>query len=548
MTPSDAIRAQLEALREDYARRLPGQIREAQTHWSAVRRAPSNTEAIRRLRQIVHGLAGAAASFGLPAVSDAARPLADGLQEILDAGRAPDDASLARWGAAMENLARAAGLAGEPVDPPATPAPLVPPPALPGEARLIYLVEDDVTLASNLSLQIGCFGYVVRTFNGLSGLSEAVRRDPPAAILMDIMFPEGGLAGTESIRHLRENGGNRVPVIFFSVRDDLMARLQAVRAGGDAYFTKPVDINEIVDALDRLTAPPATEGYRILVVEDDADQVARITLALRQAGMQTAVVTNPFQIMQPLVEFRPDLILMDVHMPGCSGIDLARVIRQQEAYVGIPIIFLTADEDVRNRSEALRTGGDDYLTKPFDEAGLVERVRTRVARARALRSYMVRDSLTGLLNHTSLQDHLEREVARARRHGQPLSFGLIDIDYFKSVNDTYGHTTGDRVIKSFARLLRQRLRRSDLIGRTGGDEFAVILPGAGLPDAARVLDGIRENLALVRQRSFHEEFSVTMSGGVAALAPSGQARLLVEAADKALYRAKQEGRNRVVTG
>jgi diguanylate cyclase (GGDEF)-like protein len=548
MSTTQEIETQLKALQLDYADKLPGKIREAQQQWTLVRQDPTDIDAIRRLRQIVHGLAGGAASFGIPGISAAARPLAERLQDVLNSGRLPDPAQVERWQSAMEDIARAAELTGDGGGPRLEPPPVLVPAASPCERRLLYLVEDDVVLARNLALQISCYGYVVRIFNDPAMLPDAVRKDPPAAILMDIIFPEGGLAGTEAIRDLREHGARHVPVIFFSVRDDLMARLQAVRAGGDAYFTKPVDINEIGDALDRLTATQETEPCRILLVEDDPGQVAWITLTLRQAGMQTAVVVDPFQVIQPLVEFRPDLILMDIHMPGCNGIELARVIRQQEAYVGIPIVFLTADGDLRRRHDAMRTGGDEYLTKPVRGEDLVEIVRARVARARVLRSYMIQDSLTGLLNHTHIKEHLEREVARARRHGQSLAFGLLDIDYFKSVNDTYGHTAGDRVVRNFARLLRQRLRKSDLIGRYGGDEFAVILPGAVLADAVKVLEQIRAGFSSVRQRSFHEEFGVTVSGGVSVMGPSTDARLLCEAADRALYRAKQEGRNRVVAG
>jgi diguanylate cyclase (GGDEF)-like protein len=250
--------------------------------------------------------------------------------------------------------------------------------------------------------------------------------------------------------------------------------------------------------------------------------------------------------MLPLVEFTPDLILMDVYMPGCSGLELAAVLRQQTAYLGTPIVFLSTETDVGKQQQAMRQGGDDFLIKPIQLDLLVSAVRNRAERSRNLRSAMVRDSLTGLVNHTKLKEHLNIEVARVGRNGRPLSFVMLDIDHFKAVNDTYGHPAGDGVIKSLARILQQRLRRTDILGRYGGEEFAIILSDTDGVDALRVVDQIRQSFSQIRQYSGTNEFTVTFSAGVATLPPCSDAANLNEVADKALYAAKQAGRNRVI--
>jgi diguanylate cyclase (GGDEF)-like protein len=262
--------------------------------------------------------------------------------------------------------------------------------------------------------------------------------------------------------------------------------------------------------------------------------------------MVTHVVNEPLEVMAPLVDFRPDLILMDVYMPGCDGMDLAAVIRQQEDYVGIPIVFLSTETNPDMHQEALRMGGDDFLTKPIPPDRLIVSITSRVQRSRALRSLMVRDSLTGLLNHTAVKERLSAEIARARRGGEHLALAVIDIDHFKSVNDTYGHPTGDRVLKSLSRLLQQRLRKSDIIGRYGGEEFVVILGGTDGASAVGVLDEIRAHLAHIRQQAEGAEFSVTFSCGIADFPTYADATDLTQAADKALYEAKRAGRNRVI--
>jgi diguanylate cyclase (GGDEF)-like protein len=163
-----------------------------------------------------------------------------------------------------------------------------------------------------------------------------------------------------------------------------------------------------------------------------------------------------------------------------------------------------------------------------------------------LRSFMVRDSLTGLLNHTAIKDQLDGEVAWARRQKKPLSFAMVDIDHFKKVNDTYGHPVGDRVIKSLSRLLKQRLRSSDLVGRYGGEEFAVVLVDADGPTAMKVLDTIRDDFSQLRHLGEGTEFPVTFSCGIADVSQFPDATRLSDAADKALYKAKHAGRNCVM--
>jgi diguanylate cyclase (GGDEF)-like protein len=209
-------------------------------------------------------------------------------------------------------------------------------------------------------------------------------------------------------------------------------------------------------------------------------------------------------------------------------------------------VFLSAETSLDKQLSAMSLGGDDFLIKPIQAEHLIRAVSSRAQRSRVLRSFMVRDSLTGLLNHTRTKEQLDFEVARARRQNGALSFAMIDIDHFKSVNDTYGHPVGDRVIKSLSRLLQQRLRKTDVIGRYGGEEFAVILPNTDGPSAVKVFDVIREGFAQIRQRAEREEFGVTFSCGVAPFPVYANSAALSVAADKALYQAKQGGRNRMM--
>ena len=191
-------------------------------------------------------------------------------------------------------------------------------------------------------------------------------------------------------------------------------------------------------------------------------------------------------------------------------------------------------------------GGDDFLTKPIQPEHLISSVASRIQRSLTLRSFMVRDSLTGLFNHTAIQDQLVLEVARANRQGTSLAVAMIDIDYFKRVNDTFGHQAGDRVIKSLSRLLKQRLRETDVVGRYGGEEFVVILSNVDGTAAVEVLNAIRNDFSRLYHYAEGKEFLVTFSCGIADVSCFSDALQLGEAADSALYKAKHLGRNQIV--
>jgi diguanylate cyclase (GGDEF)-like protein len=264
---------------------------------------------------------------------------------------------------------------------------------------------------------------------------------------------------------------------------------------------------------------------------------------LRSAGMEVKVLERISGMLQSLGEYRPELILMDVYMPDCNGIDLARLIRQDNMYLDVPIVFLSSESDFEKQLNAIESGGDDFLTKPIQPAHLVSALTSRVLRYRGLRGLIMRDSLTGLYNHSAIKEHLAREIARARRSLSPVTLAMIDIDHFKRVNDCYGHPVGDQVIRALARLLQQRLRRGDIIGRYGGEEFAIIMPGTPAIAAAHVLDQIRESFSMIRHYAESRDFTTTFSAGVAELATVGDTDELFRVADLALYKAKHDGRN-----
>jgi diguanylate cyclase (GGDEF)-like protein len=528
---------QLTELRRSYLEQLPRQTAEIAAAWRCCAGSGWDAEQLRALLLQVHSMVGAAATYGYHQISDAARRV----EQLLAEG-APEQ-HRARLEALIDALAEAVRRTedGGAAPTPGRAAACQQPEDV---TRRLLLVDDDPQVARELEAQLQLFGYAVSGITSLAELPRALEQLRPAAVVMDLMFPEGEVAGARALAALAAEM-ELPPVVFTSARTDLQARLEAVRAGGKAYFPKPIPVGDLVDALDRLTHWRAPAPYRVLIVDDVPMLAAHAAAVLRREEMVVEVVHDPQEVLARLASFEPDLVLMDLYMPFCTGQELAAVIRQQSMYVGLPIVFLSAERDRDAQLAAIAKGGDDFLTKPVQPEHLVAAVSSRIDRARAMRAQMLHDGLTGLLNHSAFGSHLDAAVARGQRAGKPLALALIDVDHFKQVNDTYGHLAGDRVLKSLARLLQQGLRRSDIVGRYGGEEFAVILQDTDAPTAVLVMDRLREQFAQIHHQIGAAQVSATISAGIVAVTGYASSPALLAAADAALYQAKRAGRNQV---
>jgi diguanylate cyclase (GGDEF)-like protein len=548
--PPENIQERLNALRVTFAAGVSGRLDEMDALWKALRSEDPPASGLETLHRMVHSLAGTAGTFGFTSLSVVARSVEHLLAEAAESGEAPTPEAES---AVTEGLARLRELSGRPDEArpefETVPARYIePPPGATRSGKLVLLVDDDRVFALNLGMQISHFGYDVRTVARLEDLAPALGETPPAALILDILFTHEAEKGTEAARRLFPEGRPRPPLVFLSEAGDFATRLEAVRAGGRAFFTKPVELGDLIGTLDTLTNPRPMDPLRVLIVEDEPELAERFAILLGQAGMKVAKVNRPEEALHALGEFDPELVLMDLYMPGCDGLELAALIRQIPGFFALPIVFLSVESRIQQQMKAIDLGADDFLTKTIAPQYLISSVTARAQRARILKSFMSRDGLTGLLNHTHMKEQIVVEVARSRRLRSPLSLAMIDVDRFKTVNDTHGHATGDRVLKSLAYLLRQRLRRTDVIGRFGGDEFAVLLTDTDAERAAGILEEVRAAFGQVIHPAGRTTVTCTLSCGVGRLTEGLDSNGLSEAADRALYRAKQEGRNRVVVG
>lgn len=329
----------------------------------------------------------------------------------------------------------------------------------------------------------------------------------------------------------------------------------------------------------RRAAPAGEYSDRtVLIVDDDPAHVQHVREGLAPHGYRFREARDGAQALSAIREHRPDLILMDVEMPGLGGVEVCRIIKANSGEGGfgfIPVILMTARQ-AAGKVEGLELGADDYLVKPFDMLELGARVKSML-RLKALQDALIEknreldrankelarkreellalsrtDPLTSLSNRRYFEERLEEEFARARRYRSPLSLVMLDIDYFKRINDTFGHPFGDEVLRAVAQVTRARLREVDLLARYGGEELIALLPETSPADALIACERVREAIEALQLEYTSLDGNkrmvrCTASLGVASVpSPTLQtAEDLLRAADECLYAAKGAGRNRV---
>ena len=288
---------------------------------------------------------------------------------------------------------------------------------------------------------------------------------------------------------------------------------------------------------------------KVLIVDDSPEALAIAKVRLEKENLEEILCARDGEEgLEMARQHCPDLILLDVDMPNLNGFDVCRILQRDVELHTIPIIFVTAFSKLEDRIKGLDLGAVDYVTKPFDAFELRARVRAAL-RTKQLQDMLINsanmDPLTELPNRRTLIEHLGQEWARAQRYGSVFSVIMADIDLFKRINDTYGHTIGDKVLKQVARTFTEQCRKLDLPTRYGGEEFAIIVPNEPRHKAAILAERFRSKIENLSMRIEENTIQITVSFGVADSSTSTSEENLIHTADEALYRAKQEGRNRV---
>lgn len=368
----------------------------------------------------------------------------------------------------------------------------------------------------------------------------------PDVIVTDLPLDDRHCELIEKVRAIP--AGENIAIVVAAGKAEFMDRMKAINAGADAFFEDPIDCADILDKVRFILERSEPESHRILYVEDDPAQAEFVNMVLSAVGYHVQICCDPSTFEADVINHRPDLILLDINLPdGVSGYQLAKYIRQQDVHATVPIVFLTTESRIDSKVSAARSGADDYLMKPVPPSLLLSMVAAKLERSRLLKSLLYRDGLTRLLTHSAFMSESQKMLAKKRRRPEKsIGMALLDIDHFKSINDKYGHPVGDKVIVSLSNLLRRKLRRTDLVGRYGGEEFIMILEDLSELDVQMLVERLLQQFSSIAQKTEGTTFKVTFSAGVAMLEQSMELSDWVQVADIALLEAKRGGRNRVV--
>jgi two-component system cell cycle response regulator len=448
------------------------------------------------------------------------------------------------------------------------------------------LVVDDVPanvklLEARLSAE---YFDVVTAMSGSDALAICERAECDI-VLLDVMMPD--MDGFEVCRRLKHNPStHHIPVVMVTALDHPSDRVRGLDAGADDFLTKPVsDVALIarVRSLSRLKmmtdelrmraatskeigikAPEheaiaeAGRNGRILLVDDRKTSYERIAQML-QDEHSVELEPDPNEALFHAAEGNYDLVIVSLRLENFDALRLCSQLRSLERTRGVPILAIAEAEDNARLVRGLEIGVNDYLVRPIDKNELLARVRTQIRKKRyteRLRDSMqlsiemaITDALTGLYNRRYMESHLNSLIEQAAARSKPLAALVLDIDYFKSVNDSYGHDAGDDVLREFAIRMRKSIRGIDLACRYGGEEFVIVMPETDMAVATTVAERLRRRIAAepfsIQQGT--KTIEVTISIGISTLDPKSDTALnLLKRADQALYRAKRDGRNRVV--
>ncbi|RDV05526.1 PleD family two-component system response regulator [Undibacter mobilis] len=448
------------------------------------------------------------------------------------------------------------------------------------------LVVDDIPanvklLEARLSAE---YFDVATAYSGAEALALCDRAECDI-VLLDVMMPD--MDGFEVCRRLKSNPAtHHIPVVMVTALDQPSDRIKGLEAGADDFLTKPVSdvalisrvrslarLKMITDELrmraltskeigiqsaEREAVTDTGRGGKVLIVDDRQSSYERIAQTL-SAEQTVDVQSDPKEALFRAAEGDYELMIVSLGLKDFDGLRLCSQVRSLERTRGLPILAISEPDNNARLVRGLEIGVNDYLIRPIDKNEMLARVRTQVKRKRytdrlrdnfaASIEMAITDALTGLHNRRYMETHLGALTEQAAQRGKPLAVLILDIDFFKSINDNHGHDAGDDVLREFAVRIRKAIRNIDLACRYGGEEFVIVMPETDLAVAGMVAERIRRRIAgeafSIQQGA--KSLDVTLSIGIAALGGAGDtAAAMLKRADQALYRAKRDGRNRVV--
>lgn len=408
----------------------------------------------------------------------------------------------------------------------------------------VAVIDDQETVGKYLCKTLQDFSLNVHYYASIEAFQQAMKKQTFDLVLLDIVMPN--ITQEEVFDFAAELVKQNIKVISCSSTFTFEARLLAVRAKVSDYVVKPVNTYVLVEKIGRALSLQLNRNHRVAIVDDQEAMGEFYKTMLEQIGCSVTFYSTASELFASLEDINPDMFLLDMMMPDVDGLEVAKMIRQEQKFDFAPILFLTADETIENRLAAIDAGADDVISKAASIHTITHQVNTRLNRASKVRSFVAKDPLTGVLNHGQIVDIANQTIRLSNRRNTQSAIAVIDVDKFKHVNDEYGHTVGDKVLTALGQLLSSSVRDTDSVGRYGGEEFVIIFQDCSVKDAADKVLLIKNTFASINFSNDTSTFAVTFSAGVSSLNEYESVQPAIAIADKALYRAKNEGRNKVI--
>ncbi|HSX20431.1 MAG TPA: diguanylate cyclase [Gammaproteobacteria bacterium] len=539
---SKSLNDKIEAIRSEFVKSLPIRVGKIQNLAGQLLN-DWDIEISNQLLQELHNLRGVSGGHGFMVLTQ----MAENIEAIVDAANENDaahaDAKKQPLQAAITELINRANYVYDTFEIPARERDLTPSTTVSTKMPLILIVDDDMHFCDMVAIQLEHLGYRTRSIYSLSQLSESILNYRPNAIFMDIIFDGNRDAGTQIITDIREKEEITCPIIYMSARDDMQARLNAVRSGGTAFLCKTFNLGDLKNILDIIIPLQQDVSYKVLIIDDDKISSAYCSTILEHAGIQVSSIDNPEKVFEQIINFDPDVILLDMYMPSISGVEMASIIRQHQNFSSIPIIIMSGETDINKQFKMRSAGADDFILKPFKPHHLVDTILNRIQRSRQTKHLIYTDGLTGLMLFSKVKDQINNLLESCIRYNLEFSLALIDLDHFKNINDSYGHLNGDQILRHFAEFLLGRVRKSDIVTRSGGEEFTIIFPYTSGENALRAVNSFREAYSQRLQHLNNADVKVTFSAGISSINNYHDLESMLAAADQSLYHAKESGRN-----
>ena len=504
---------------------------------------PQDLESLRELMKQFHWLAGSGGIYGYPQVTKLGTHAERICDQLINESRGIVRDDLEKISSLIDSIQSA--FAFENADQRTTVQNLM----NPVKSNEVLVVDDDANNTILLTRLLEEHGLTMQHLESAEDALKYARNNPPAGILVILPLPDDA-SGYELVERLRQlPGGHEPPILVVSQKVGFLDKVQAIHCGADGHYENPVDWQRLMGRLRHLMDRNKPQMYRILSVEDDPDQAAFIRAVLESTGYKVHQIDHPKNFEEALLSVHPDLLLLDIMLPGITGFELARYVRQNDRYATLPILFLSTQNALDAHIESARVGADDHLIKPVAPQLLLSAVASRLERARLINSLLHRDGLTKLLTHAAFMDEAEGVVAQCKRDPEKLAcLFVVDLDNFRQVNAKHGYQTGDRVLLTLATIMRQRIRQSDKVGRYAGEQLIGIVEDLDEYDAIKLATRFLEDFARIEHVAPDgSTFRATVSAGLCMFEPGvmdlSRWRRLTEQAVKA---AKSAGRNCVM--